>query len=107
MLSSYIDTCIFTDVHTVLNDLLPADIYYRFNPYMSEEFLLNEIQEEKLQQMQFDTQLYLRRNASKVNKAGQQLKLTRTTRQKAYDWLRDKYSIVARDPSAAAASTYI
>ena len=83
---------IITDVHTVLNDLLPADTYYRFNPYMSEDFLLNEIQEEKLQQMQFDTQLYLRRNASKLNKAGQQLKLTRTAQQKVQDWAKDKYS---------------
>ena len=66
---------------------------------MSEEFLLNEIQEDKLQQMQFDTQLYLRRNASKVNMAGQRLKLQRTTPQKMQDWVMDKYSVFSSGSS--------
>ena len=88
-----------TDVHTLLSDLLPSEAYFRFNPYMSEEFLLNEIQEGKLQQMQFDTQLYLRRNASKVNMAGQRLKLQRTTPQKMQDWVMDKYSVFSSGSS--------
>ncbi|XP_067938389.1 calcium-independent phospholipase A2-gamma-like [Watersipora subatra] len=82
-------------VHTVLNDLLPADTYYRFNPYMSEEFLLNEIQEERLQQMQFETQQYLRRNASKLNRAGQQLSASRSVQQRLGDWTADSYSTLA------------
>lgn len=66
---------------------------------MSEEFLLNEIQEDKLKQMQFDTQLYLRRNASKLNMAGQRLSLQRTTQQKMQDWVMDKYSALSSGSS--------
>ena len=96
---SYYNLLFITDVHTLLSDLLPSEAYFRFNPYMSEEFLLNEIQEDKLQQMQFDTQLYLRRNASKVNMAGQRLKLQRTTPQKMQDWVMDKYSVFSSGSS--------
>jgi len=58
---------------------------------MSEDFMLNEIEEAKLQQMQYETQLYLRRNASKINKAGQRLNEGRAAHRKIQDWLSNKY----------------
>ncbi|PIK45558.1 putative phospholipase A I [Apostichopus japonicus] len=50
--------CSATDteaVHIILKDLLPAGKYFRFNPVLSEDFLLDESKPEKLEQMQKDT----------------------------------------------------
>jgi calcium-independent phospholipase A2-gamma len=60
-------------VHLILNDLLPPRVYYRFNPYMSEEFGLDEIRSEKWDVMQYDAQMYSRRNDYKFEMAQKQL----------------------------------
>ncbi len=48
--------------HVTLHDLLPGNTYYRFNPFMSEYFPLDETREEKIAVMRSDTRMYLRRN---------------------------------------------
>lgn len=83
-------------MHTVLHDLLEPKTYYRFNPYLSQDFTLNEIKEERLNQMQFETQLYLRRNSDKLNKVGSQLRLQRTRSTKMVDWARGTYQSLSQ-----------
>ncbi|VDD86309.1 unnamed protein product [Enterobius vermicularis] len=56
-------------VHLAMQDLLPADSYFRFNPYMSSNYSLDEVDSEKLVQMGQDAQLYLRRNRAKIKAA--------------------------------------
>lgn len=75
-------------VHTVLNDLLPPASYYRFNPYMSEEFSLDETRNDKWAQMQLDTRMYCRKNQHKLENLAFSLSKTRLPHQKAYDVLK-------------------
>jgi len=56
-------------VHTVLQDLLPASTYFRFNPYTSEQFLLDEVRADKWEQMRQDTEMYCRKNALQLDRA--------------------------------------
>lgn len=78
-----------TGVHHTLQDLLPAKTYFRFNPYLSEEFFLDEIRQEKMDLMQHDAQMYARRNSYKVIAAAQRLVEKRKPQQRLGDWLRD------------------
>ncbi|XP_046344342.1 calcium-independent phospholipase A2-gamma-like [Haliotis rufescens] len=75
-------------VHSILHDLLPQNTYYRFNPYLSEYFLLDEIRPEKIDQMMQETQLYLRKNDVKITKAINQLSKPRRPHQRAADLIR-------------------
>lgn len=60
-------------VHHMLLDLLPARMYYRFNPYLSEEFGLDESRPNKWRLMQYETSMYMRRNKGKFEMAARQL----------------------------------
>lgn len=71
-----------------LQDLLAPATYYRFNPYMSDNLLLNEIKPEKIKQMQKDARMYLRKNEHKLVTACNQLMLPRKRTQKLVDWSR-------------------
>jgi calcium-independent phospholipase A2-gamma len=79
------------NVHTVLHDLLPPKVYFRFNPYMSEEFNLDENRDDKWEIMQHDTRMYMRRNDHKFNMAAKQLLLEKTPLQLAEDFIRSKF----------------
>lgn len=57
----------------MLIDLLPASVYYRFNPYLSEEFSLDENRPDKWKLMQYETSMYMRRNKAKFDMASKQL----------------------------------
>ena len=60
-------------VHTMLQEFLPAGSYFRFNPYMSEDILLDENRPEKVDQLIKDSELYLRKNADKMKIAAGRL----------------------------------
>ena len=77
-------------VHTILQDLLPSSTYYRFNPYMSEEYRLDEIRAFKLKQMQQDADMYLRKNDMKINSCIERLLLNRKPHQKGIDFIKAK-----------------
>ncbi|KAK3101244.1 hypothetical protein FSP39_002089 [Pinctada imbricata] len=85
-LSNLIESSSDTEaVHLLVQDMLPLNTYYRFNPYISEDILLNEIRMEKLNHLQQDTILYLRRNSQKLDNACAQLLRRRSTTQGAVD----------------------
>lgn len=90
--SVFISVCYFSfvAVHTILQDLLPSSTYYRFNPYMSEEFRLDEIRADKLKQMQQDADMYLRKNDKKLNSCIERLLLNRKPHQKGLDFIKAK-----------------
>jgi hypothetical protein len=60
-------------IHVCLHDLLPPNIYFRVNPFMSADFVLDEHRPERLEQMLRDTQIYIRQNEFKFLKLAQQL----------------------------------
>ena len=60
-------------VHTTMQDFLPKASYFRFNPYMSENILLDETREEKVDQLMKDGEMYLRKNEAKIKAAAKRL----------------------------------
>lgn len=69
-----------------MHDLLPGSVYFRFNPYLSDEIGLDEIEENRLAMMMEDTSLYLRKNELKIQEAAQALTQTKTPVDQAKDW---------------------
>lgn len=74
-------------VHTMLNDLLPDHIYFRFNPYLTEMLSMVEIRPEKINQMEQDAKMYIRRNEEKFQKAATALLEKRRIQQKIVDYI--------------------
>ncbi|KAK5972256.1 Calcium-independent phospholipase A2-gamma, partial [Trichostrongylus colubriformis] len=60
-------------VHMCMHDLLDQNVYFRLNPYMTFPYPLDEIDPQKLDQMQKDAKLYVRRNMSKIEDAVERL----------------------------------
>ncbi|KAK7102866.1 calcium-independent phospholipase A2-gamma-like [Littorina saxatilis] len=77
-------------VHVMMNDLMPPATYFRFNPYLSEDLLLDEIRSDRLEGMQRDATMYLRKNDIKIRKAVETLTQTRMAHQHAMDWVKLK-----------------
>lgn len=74
-------------VHTMLSDLLPPDVYYRFNPYLTEMLDMAEIQPEKFEQLERDALMYLRRNEDKFHEAVKHLSAKKSLTNKIVDWV--------------------
>ena len=72
--SRIVDSATDTElVHESLHDLIPGNIYYRFNPYLEEYLPLDETRAEKFKLMRESTNMYLRRNEFKLSQACKQL----------------------------------
>ncbi|XP_033904605.2 calcium-independent phospholipase A2-gamma-like isoform X1 [Acipenser ruthenus] len=86
VISSATDT---EGVHTLLDDLLPVDVYFRFNPLISAYVPLDESRAECLDQLRDDTELYLQRNRPKLQRLSGILRAERGALRTAGDWLRE------------------
>lgn len=85
-ITRFIDSATDTECsHRLLQDLLVPGTYYRFNPTLSEHMPLDECRIEKLEQMQTDAQMYIRKNEYKLNKAAKALMQTRSPSQVLVD----------------------
>lgn len=85
-LSSLVDSVTNTEtIHVCLHDLLQPNIYFRLNPFMSADFVLDEHRPERIEQMLRDTQSYIRQNEYKFLKLAQQLTKLRSPLKRLID----------------------
>lgn len=84
-------------VHTTMHDLLPFNVYYRFNPYLSDEIGLDEIGTERLELMMEDTRLYLRKNEKKFEEAARTLSKVKNPIDRIKDWYKYQLRIWPSD----------
>ncbi|XP_041860176.1 calcium-independent phospholipase A2-gamma-like [Melanotaenia boesemani] len=85
--------CSATDtegVHTLLDDLLAPDVYFRFNTMLSAEVSLDENRPRALDQLQRDTQNYLERNRLKLARLCLVLGAERSSVGRAKDWMSER-----------------
>lgn len=85
--------CSATDtegVHTLLDDLLAPDVYFRFNPRLSAVVYLDESRPQALDQLQRDTQDYLERNRPKLAQLCLVLGAERSAVSRTKDWMSEK-----------------
>ena len=74
----------------MMMDLMPAGSYFRFNPYLSDDLHLDEIRQDRIDNMTRDTTMYLRKNEHKMHKAAETLTQGRRVHQHAMDWVKVK-----------------
>ncbi|XP_063978193.1 calcium-independent phospholipase A2-gamma-like isoform X2 [Diachasmimorpha longicaudata] len=84
-------------VHTMLNDLLPDHVYYRFNPYLTEMLPMQETRPEKLSQLEQDARMYIRKNDDKFHHAAIALNLKKPIPQKIVDFLKLRKQLLGFD----------
>ncbi|KAF7667456.1 hypothetical protein LDENG_00060340 [Lucifuga dentata] len=87
LISSATDT---EGVHTLLDDLLAPDVYFRFNPMLSAEVTMDESRPGALDQLQRDTQTYLERNRPKLARLCLVLGAERSAVSRTKDWISER-----------------
>ncbi|XP_020510842.1 calcium-independent phospholipase A2-gamma-like isoform X1 [Labrus bergylta] len=87
LISSATDT---EGVHTLLDDLLAPDVYFRFNPMLSALVSLDESRPRALDQLQSDTQSYLERNRLKLARLCLVLGAERSAVSRTKDWMSER-----------------
>jgi calcium-independent phospholipase A2-gamma len=73
-------------IHYTLQELLPKEVYFRFNPYVSEVVSLDEASPEKLDIIQAETRDYLQRNYERITCVGEALTKQKGITKKVTDW---------------------
>ncbi|CAB3359529.1 Hypothetical predicted protein [Cloeon dipterum] len=81
-------------VHNMLHDLLPNNVYFRFNPYVKEVSSMFEIRPEKLEELEREASLYARRNEEKFHQVAATLTQPRTYLQKGQDWMKQQTTLL-------------
>ena len=74
-------------VHTLLDDLLDENVYFRFNPILRAEVSLDESRPEVMDQLKSDTLQYLDRNQHKIDLLCMVLGAERTLLSRSKDWI--------------------
>ncbi|XP_074598016.1 calcium-independent phospholipase A2-gamma-like [Brevipalpus obovatus] len=88
-ITRYIDSATDTEgPHRLLQDLLKPGTYFRFNPTLSDYMALDENRADKLEQMQTDAQMYLRKNEYKLKQTARALLTKRSFPRKVADEIR-------------------
>ncbi|XP_038578144.1 calcium-independent phospholipase A2-gamma-like isoform X3 [Micropterus salmoides] len=87
LISSATDT---EGVHTLLDDLLAPDVYFRFNPMLSAVVSLDESRPSALDQLQRDTNNYLERNQPKLARLCLVLRAERSAVSRTKDWMSER-----------------
>uniref|UniRef100_A0A672J6G3 PNPLA domain-containing protein n=1 Tax=Salarias fasciatus TaxID=181472 RepID=A0A672J6G3_SALFA len=85
--------CSATDtegVHTLLDDLLAPNVYFRFNPMLSAGVSLDENRPGVMDQLQRDTQNYLERNRPKLARLCLVLGAERSAVHRTKDWMSER-----------------
>lgn len=83
----------------MLNDLLPGNVYYRFNPYLTEMLPMTEIDPTKIEQLEMDALMYLRRNEDKFQQAAKTLTEPKGHTQQVLDWfslMQQRYGLLSK-----------
>ena len=73
-------------VHNTLNELLPPNVYYRLNPYLSEVARLDETKPDVLEKMQAETREYLERNVDRMQAVATNLMQKKGIKRQVSDW---------------------
>jgi calcium-independent phospholipase A2-gamma len=81
------------NIHTMLLELLPSKSYFRFNPYMPEEFHLDENRPIKWKLMQYETNMYMRRNEHKFKLLAERLLMPKISCQFAKNYVKEKLKL--------------
>ncbi|XP_057693201.1 calcium-independent phospholipase A2-gamma-like isoform X2 [Corythoichthys intestinalis] len=87
VISSATDT---EEVHAMLDGFMPADVYFRFNPYLSEDISIDDNRQDKLNLLQAEGLRYLERNEEKLRKAACILTREKGTVQRLAEWVRTR-----------------
>nr|XP_061826416.1 calcium-independent phospholipase A2-gamma-like [Nerophis lumbriciformis] len=87
VISSATDT---EEVHAMLDGFLPADTYFRFNPFVSEDISIDDNRREKLSQLQAEGVRYLERNEEKLKKAAGILTREKDAGRRLADWIKTR-----------------
>lgn len=78
-------------VHTILEDLLPKNVYFRFNPPLKTDIPLDEAEEEKLDKLVADAVRYLDKKQGKIQATSRAISLEKTLLQHWRERLSDNY----------------
>ena len=78
----------FVVVHTILSDLVPSSIYFRFNPLLSEPIPMDENRNEKLQLVMQETDLFINSQEKKFKSAVRKLVEHKTRLKSCQQWIK-------------------
>ncbi|KAG8222084.1 hypothetical protein J437_LFUL000529, partial [Ladona fulva] len=77
-------TCLL-GVHTILHDLLPGGVYFRFNPHLTGEVTIDDARPEFIKQLEIDSAMYIRQNEAMFEEVAAALLTPKSTAQKCSD----------------------
>ena len=78
-------------MHTILEDLLPKDVYFRFNPPLKTDIPLDESEEESLDKLVADAVHYLDKKQGRIQATSHAISLEKTLVQYWREKLNDNY----------------
>lgn len=87
----FIDFLCFPAIDTVLSDILPKNVYFRWNPNMSADIPMDEGRIEMLEQIQFDARRHLEKVDDSLKTCARSLLQSKTVVDRSMDKFRAWY----------------